>query len=128
MENNQINNNFSVEKRYNPLKDASFWIAFVLSGGPAIFLLIGRGFIFETPVIASIIMLVIWEAWIIFKKGKKWSLIVGFFIAAVFAGVTLYVMTNNEMNNQTKQMDEARQKAMQQIQEQLKNQYNSPQK
>jgi len=125
MENNQSNNNVALEKRYNPLKDANFWVAFVLGGGPAIFLLIYKGFIFQSPVIINLVFLITWEAWIILKKGKKGSLVFGFFIAIIIAVVSFFPIREIENQRQKKQIEQAQENIKQQIQLELEKMKNS---
>lgn len=40
MENNQINTKSDTTSKYNPLKDAGFWIAFIFAGVPSIIFVI----------------------------------------------------------------------------------------
>lgn len=88
MDNNQ--NNYHLEAKYNPFKDANFWVVFVLGGGPILLMFIGKGFALQAPVLINIVFLIAWEAWIILKKGKKGSLLVGFIIAIIVAGISFF--------------------------------------
>lgn len=84
------------ESRYNPFKDASFWVAFVLGGGVLIPYLIYKGMLFEPPVLLMIVFLIGWTGWIIFKKGKKWSLVVGFFVGLILSLIAFYPINKIE--------------------------------
>ncbi|MEA2088300.1 MAG: hypothetical protein U9O55_00435 [Patescibacteria group bacterium] len=95
-----INNNFN--KKYNPLKDLNFWVALVIGGAPILPYLIFKMIkydivwdLYKGVMPPFIIFLVVWVGWIIFKKGKKWSLPVGFIISAtitfIVMGFTVYL-------------------------------------
>ncbi len=111
MKNNDINNH---QTKYNPLKDPSFWTVFVLGGGPIIFIMLAEGFTLTIPTILNIIFLISWEAWIIIKRGKKWSLVVGFIVAAAITGVAFFfavkIDEKNHMKEREKMMEELRKK------------------
>jgi len=78
LKNNNMDNN---EIKYNPLKDSSFWIAFIFSGGLLAPVLFFSGVFNSFRMIMMITPLIVWETWIIFKKGKKGSLVVGLLIS-----------------------------------------------
>lgn len=93
MENNQINNNVNFETKYSPLKDGSFWTAFIVSlllGGQSFLILLTTGRIIPTFYV-GLVVLISWTGWIIYKKGKKGSLIVGFIIALILAVITFFL-------------------------------------
>lgn len=125
MDNNQLNNSAVLKKRYNPLKDANFWVAFVLGSGPVIFLLIYKGFIFQSPVIINLIFLITWEVWIILRKGRKGSLLLGFLIAAGIAIISFFPIREIENKRQEKQIEQVKEKINQQIQLELEKMKNS---
>lgn len=108
--------NYNVETKYNPLKDANFWVAFVLGGGPILFMLIGNGSAFESPVIINLVFLFAWTGWIIFKKGKKGSLLVGFIIAIIAAGISFYPVMKIDEAKREKEINQAMEKYRQQMQ------------
>jgi len=106
--------------KYNPLKDGSFWTAFILGGGITIPYLMFQGMLFESPVLLSIIFLVSWTGWIIFKKGKKWSLIAGFFVAAVFTAIAFYPIIKIDEKKQQVEMKKAMEEWSKNFEEQRK--------
>jgi hypothetical protein len=101
--NNQMNNNFS-EKKYNAFKDSNFWAALIIS---LIFISAQSILIsvltmsFHLVLLPGLMSMIIWVNWIIFKKGKKWSLIVGFLIALVFGIIEIFISAKIE----SKRMD-----------------------
>ncbi|MFA5953910.1 MAG: hypothetical protein WC817_00010 [Patescibacteria group bacterium] len=111
-----IQNTQSINVGYNPLKDASFWVAFVMGGGPVLLMLIGSGFAVQTPIIINLVFLVAWVGWIIFKKGKKGSFLGGFIIAVVAAGISFIPVMKIEENRREKELNKAMETLRQQMQ------------
>ncbi|QQS59104.1 hypothetical protein IPN35_05995 [Candidatus Peregrinibacteria bacterium] len=105
-------------EKYNPLKDSSFWVAFFLSGVPFLPFLAPQGMLFDLAILICTLFLVTWTGWIIFKKGEKWSLIIGFCIAFIVAVASSYTIIKiKEHRNQVKMEEE-----MQELQEDIKEQ------
>ena len=116
MNNNQINNNF--ETKYNPFKDGSFWTALIVGlilGGQPILISITSGRVHPT-LIVSLVFLFSWTGWIIFKKGKKRSLVIGLVLAIVLAGISFYPAMKIEEKQRTKVFNESMEKYRQQMQ------------
>lgn len=129
MNNNQ--NICSIETKYNPFKDANFWVAFVLGSGPILLIIISKGFILQAPFLLNIIFLVVWELWIIFKKGRKGSLLVGFIIAIIVAGISFFPAMKIEEQIQRIKSRKVLEKFRQQMQvdiEKMKQQQGATQK
>ena len=117
MENNQINNNVNLETKYNPFKDGSFWVALIIGlilSAQSIFILLSTGQIHPT-LIVSLVFLFSWVGWVIFKKGKKRSLIVGLIIAIVLAGISFIPAMKIGEKQRTKQLKESMEKYQQQM-------------
>lgn len=76
-------------KQYNPFTDSSFWVAFVLGGGLTLPVLIFSNvpYSYYLPQVAFLIG---WVGWIVFKKGEKWSLVVGFLMGLLLAALSFY--------------------------------------
>jgi|GEM_PF-4436970 len=120
---NNSQNNYHTGINYNPLKDANFWVAFVLGGGPVLLMLISKGFTFQAPIIVNLIFLIVWIGWIIFKKGRKWSLLIGFIIAAVAAVVSSYVIVKIETSREEREIDQTIEKYSQREIDQMLEKY-----
>ncbi|MCD4761985.1 hypothetical protein K8R32_03435 [bacterium] len=129
MESNQLNNNINPETKYNPFKDGSFWVALVIGlllNAQSIFILFSTGQIHPT-LIVGLVFLFSWVGWIIFKKGKKRSLVVGLIIAIILAGISFVpaikidekqrkAQFEKSMEEYKQQMDAELQKMMQESQ------------
>lgn len=103
-----VNNFYMQEKnlqsteRYYFYRDWNFWGALLSTG---LFIII---WIFTNPdalsririddfvyyfILIILIPLGVWETWIILKKGRKGSLIVGFLLAVFAFGIIIYLLT-----------------------------------
>lgn len=89
-------------KKYFPFRDPNFWVAFFFSGGISIFNLIRTKTISDPVVIVSIVFMASWEAWVVYKKGRKGSLIVGLFIAIFMGWITILSLGKIEEKMQKK--------------------------
>lgn len=117
MENNQMNSNFSEEK-YNAFKDGSFWVALVISfliNIKAILISIESAS-FHPSLIPGLAVALVWIGWIIFKKGKKGSLVVGFLLGLVLGAILMFTVVGPMIDRQA---SEQRQKAMEEYREQM---------
>lgn len=117
MGNNQINNNVNLETKYNPFKDGSFWVALIIGlilSTQSIFILLSTGSIHPT-LIVSLVFLFSWVGWIIFKKGKKRSLLIGLIIALVLAGISFVPVMKIGEKQRAKQLKESMEKYQQQM-------------
>ena len=117
MENNQTNNNINFEPKYNPFKDGSFWVALIIGlllSGQSIFILFTTGQI-HPGLIVSLVFLFAWVGWIIFKKGKKRSLVVGLIIAIILAGISFVPAMKIGEKQRAKQLEESMEKYKQQM-------------
>ena len=94
-------------QKYNPLKDGSFWVAFVLGGGITIPYYILQGMFLQPAILLNAVFLIGWIGWIIFKKGKKWSLIIGFLVAAVLTAISFYPINKIDENRRQVEMKDA---------------------
>jgi len=81
--------NIDIIEKYNPLKDPNFWIVFVLVGIASIVYLFSIGI--HTVSVTTLMLFLTWEGWIIFKKGKKGSLLIGFLIGILVAAATMFI-------------------------------------
>lgn len=108
------------EPKYNPFKDGNFWVAFFFGGGFAIPYLIFQGMFLQPPVLLSTVFLIGWTGWIIFKKGKKWSLIVGFLVATVLTAIAFYPINKIEENRRQSEMKESMEEWSKKLEEQIK--------
>ncbi len=84
-------------EKYNPFQDASFWSAFLLGGGVSVPFMELNGLFFEPPAILNLIFLISWTGWIIFKKGKKGSLLIGFLFAIIVTAIFFPLMLKIEI-------------------------------
>ncbi len=97
--NNNLENNF--EEKYNPFKDGSFWTASIIGlflSAQSIWFTILSGKI-QPTLIVGVVLIFSWTGWIIYKKGKKKSLIVGFIIALILAGLSFIPVMKMEERN-----------------------------
>jgi len=109
MEKNQINNNTNFETKYNPFKDGSFWAALIISlvlSAQSIILTIAEG-AFQPTLLVGIVLLITWTGWIIYKKGKKGSLFIGFVIAIILAGFSYIPAMKIEEKQRKAQFEKA---------------------
>lgn len=116
MENNQTDNSFSTEK-YNAFKDGNFWVALVIGlilSAQSILISIST-MSFHPALLLGLFLTIAWVSWVVFKKGRKWSLIVGFFIALVFGGIGMFISTQIE----SKRMDARLEKSMEEYRKQM---------
>lgn len=109
MKNKKLDRASSMGK-YNPFKDINFWIAFIvglsitillmlltmLATSPSMSLSILMNS-FHLTLLPGLILTVIWVAWVVFKKGGRGSLVIGFIIGLAFAIVAFFVAMQWEM-------------------------------
>jgi hypothetical protein len=94
--------------KYNPFYDPNFWIAFTLGGGWSSLQLVSRGFFIPSIIIPNLTFFLSWVAWIIYKKGRKGSLLVGFLIAITITSVVFFATIQHEQQ----QFEEERMEAV----------------
>lgn len=77
---------YDVAKGYNPFKDPSFWSAVVLGGVFGIIrsILVGAD---PSAQILSLVFMLSWVFWVVFRKGRNGSLLFGFLFAIVVSAV-----------------------------------------
>jgi len=89
---NSNKNEINSETKYNCLKDSNFWFAFVIGGGISLINMFFAGMIFHPVSIIGLSFLISWEAWIIFKKGRRGSFVTGFVIAMIVAIIVFFLV------------------------------------
>lgn len=108
-----------LEPGYNPFTDASFLIALVLGGGSLVLGLLA-GIPWEHPVsIVNGVLWVVWQSWIFYKKGKKWSLVVGLVLGLAAAGLAMVGFVQIDASRQAVQMQRTVQQYEEKIQQQM---------
>jgi hypothetical protein len=77
-------------KPYNLFKDGGFWVALFIGGSNIVYSS-------AEIVIPSILAFIAWVWWLYYKKGQKWSFLVGclIWIAILFLGIPVFVMLDN---------------------------------
>ena len=111
MENNKISNNLPEEK-YNAFKDGNFWVALIISlllnAQPILISFLTMSF--HSTLIPGLFFAIAWVGWVIFKKGKKWSLIVGFLFALVFCIIGFVISSQIENKRMEASMEKSLEK------------------
>lgn len=111
-------------KKYNPLKDANFWIAFILGGGPVLFVVfIQQGSIIQF--FPAFLILIVWESWIIFKKGRSGSLVVGLIVSIITFVIFLFLNSIVEDIKMNRKLDNFNKTYQQERNAKIQNELNS---
>ena len=118
------NQNDMLGSRYNPFTDPSFLIALVFGGGSLVLNFLSGTSLSHPVFITNDVFFVVWQFWIFFKKGKKWSLAVGFVIALIVSGLAMVELVQIDL----RKVDVQRQRALQQIDEKIRQQQTEQQK
>jgi hypothetical protein len=72
---------------YNPIRDWGVWLVLLISG-LGIYAQGGD----KVGIIQMAVFLIIWEGWIIYRKGEKWSFMTGFLISIAAMYITGVVL------------------------------------
>ncbi len=83
------------KKPFNVFTNSAVWTAFLvwlIIGGISVPKYLSGTEKDQKVGIIMIIMIVVWEAWIILKKAKKWSFIIGFLLALLADGIAFYLL------------------------------------
>jgi hypothetical protein len=92
-----MNNKFSAEK-YNAFKDGSFWAALVIGlilSAQSIYVSLST-MTFNPSLLPGLFLTIAWVGCVIYMKGSTGSLVVGFLIALVFAGIGIIIAVQIE--------------------------------
>lgn len=111
-----MNNNLPAGK-YNALKDGSFWVALVIGlilNAQSILISISTMSI-HPALLPGIFLIIAWVGWIVFMKGKKWSLVVGFLIALIVYGIGSFISVQIDSKKTDVRIEKSREELRKQM-------------
>lgn len=95
--------------KYKPSENPSFWVALLVAVVTPIisYIFQRQGKLFDPTVLLYIVFLFGWVGWVVFKKGKKWSLVQGLFFAILLTILLLYPLSKIEQKKLQEERAEA---------------------